>query len=112
MKGGDGAAVTSDAEALVQCMKQIGGWCAIFPQQAAGSVARKTIGERAQEAMRPIAEQVTTFPMGTRQAEQDLTRVHSDAREISSQAVGGVKSDFQSASIAVFARMGNWPCSC
>ena len=52
VKGGDAAAVAGDAEALVQSVKQIGGWCAILPEQTAGGVGRKTIGERAQEAVR------------------------------------------------------------
>ena len=104
VKGADRAAVTGGAETLVQSVKKIGRWRAVLPEQAAGGIGGKTIGERAQEAMRAIAEQVAGFGMSAREAEQNFARVHADAREISAQAVGGVEGDFQSASIAVFAR--------
>ncbi len=51
VEGGDTAAVRGGAQTLVQSVKKIGGRPAILPEQTARGAARKTLGERAQEAV-------------------------------------------------------------
>src|ERR1700678_2126796 len=72
VEGGNTATVTGGAETLVESVKQIRGGRAILPEQAAGCIRRKAIGEGAQEAMRTIAEEIAGFRMGARQAKQNF----------------------------------------
>lgn len=91
MKCGDGTAVASVREPLVQAVKEIRQPGRAFPDQnPAGCVAGHGKSKAAQKAVRAKTEQEAALRMGLRESEQHLAAVYSHAGQLISDAVSGV----------------------